>query len=121
MKAVVTAVALAVAATVAVMNVTGPVQAGHEFNLTPQYDDGWDSEKRKCRRNKRKCVEVASNIAYNMARSGAYADLNDDDFARLAIYIAAHIVDNAYKHDEESPLDGGGLYPLDDSGYPLPQ
>ena len=105
--AVVTGVAVAIAATVAVMNVTQPAQAGHEFNYSQEYDDGWDSESnRTCRRNKRKCVEIASNLAYRMAQSGAYADLNDDDFARLAIYIAAHIVDNAYQHDEESPLDG---------------
>lgn len=102
MRKVLVAVALTVGATVAVMNMTQPVQAGHNYY---EQDDGWDTEhNRKCARNKRKCVEVASNLAYRMAQSGEYANLNDDEFAQLATRIAAHIVDSAYDHDETSPL-----------------
>ena len=104
MKQVLVAVALTVGATVAVMNLTDVVQAGNN-NYYGQ-DDGWDTEhNRKCARNKRKCVEIASNLAYRMAQSGEYANLNDDEFAQLATRIAAHIVDSAYDHDETSPLD----------------
>ena len=106
MKAVITAIALAVGATVAIMNMTQPAQAGHNYYQECDADDGWDSEwNRTCKKNKRKCVEIASELAFNMARSGAYAELNDDDFARFAIYVAAHIVDNVYDHDEVAPLD----------------
>lgn len=86
---------------------TPSVQAHRQVTPT-EFDDMWDTgnpNRRVCRHNKRKCVEVASNIAYNMARSGAYADLNDDQFAQLATRVAAHIVDSVYDHDETSPLD----------------
>ncbi|NNL47925.1 MAG: hypothetical protein HKO76_06125 [Acidimicrobiia bacterium] len=110
MKTLLTAGAIALSASLATASVIAlPASAGNGYGhqVTPtEFDDGWDHERnRKCRRNKRKCVEVASNIAYSMARSGAYADLNDDEFAQLATRIAAHIVDSQYDHDETSPLD----------------
>jgi hypothetical protein len=77
-----------------------------------EFDDGWDTGgRRKCKRNKRKCVEVASRIAYNMARSGAYVDLDDNQFSAFAIKVASHIVDNVYNHDENEgpPTDPPGL------------
>ena len=110
MRTLLTAGAIALGSSLATAAVISlPANAGHGYGhqVTPtEFDDGWDHENnRKCRRNKRKCVEVASNIAYNMAQSGAYAGLNDDEFAQLATRIAAHIVDSRYNHDETDPLD----------------
>jgi len=61
------------------------------------------------RYNKRKCVEIASNLAYRMAQSGAYADLDDNEFAAYAIKVAAHLVDNDYSHNEQEGPPAGTL------------
>lgn len=93
-----------------------PAQAGgnqysnRQVTQVRNFDDGWDvdagsqQDYASCATNKRKCVEIASNIAYNMAQSGAYADLNDDEFAQLATRIASHIVGITYNHQATSPL-----------------
>lgn len=99
MKAVLAAVALTFGVTMGVMNMTKPAQAHRQ--VTPvEFDDMWDSYDRRCRKNKRKCVEIASTLAFRMAQSGAYTNLNDNEFAAFAIKVAAHIVDNDYTHDE---------------------
>lgn len=109
MKVLLTAGAIALGSSLitatAILAPTAQAGYGHQVTTT-EFDDGWDREhNRKCKKNKRKCVEVASGIAYRMAQSGAYADLNDDQFAQFATRVAAHIVDSVYDHDETSPLD----------------
>ena len=100
MKSLAIAIALTFGATVVVMNLTQPAQAHRQVTAT-QFDDMWDSGwNRTCAQNKRKCVEIASTLAFRMAQSGAYADLDDNQFAAYAIKVAAHIVDNDYTHDE---------------------
>jgi len=100
MKSLVISIALTIGATVVVMNLTKPAQAQRQVTAT-QFDDMWDAGwNRTCSKNKRKCVEIASNLAFRMAQSGAYADLDDNQFAAFAIKVAAHIVDNDYDHNE---------------------
>lgn len=107
-KFMIAAIAAVLSIGIAIVTDVIPTAQAHRQVTATEFDDMWDTgnqARRVCQFNKRKCVEVASNIAYNMARSGAYADLNDDQFAQLATRVAAHIVDSVYDHDQTSPLD----------------
>jgi hypothetical protein len=104
------AIALSVSLITASIVTVAPPRAGAHGAV--EFDDLWDTgnpNRRVCRYNKRKCVEIASNLAYRMALSGAYTELDDNAFSAFAIKVAAHIVDNNYDHDEqEGPPTGAG-------------
>lgn len=109
MKTLLTAGAIALAAsltTAAALSVDAVAGNQHRpwCPPAPAVDDMWDvnqDARRLCRYNKRMCVQIASNLAYRMAESGAYTDLNDNEFAAFAINVTSHIVDNDYSHDED--------------------
>lgn len=103
MKKLLTVGAVALASALVTTSVLSLEASAHRQVTPTEFDDMWDTgnpNRRVCRHNKRKCVEIASNLAYSMARSGAYTALDDNQFAAYAIKVAAHIVDNDYTHDE---------------------
>lgn len=44
--------------------------------------------------------KIAVKLCVAMARSGAYTDLNDNEFSDFCIKVASHLGDSAYDHTD---------------------
>ena len=55
-----------------------------------------DDDRRKLNMKRR----LAGELCIAMARSGAYADMDDNAFSDFCIFTATHIVDNPYDHTD---------------------
>lgn len=93
MKKFVIAAIAAVALAFAVFMFMGDADAGHGPPCMPRHDPV-----EKLVKQKRK---IAVELCTAMARSGAYAGLNDNEFSDFCIKVASHLGDSAYDHIDE--------------------
>lgn len=86
---------------------TAHADSSQRFYPVPVHPDVVDRDNRAgpCVRVRSRQLGIASQLAYDMASSGAYADLDDEAFAGFAASVAVRLIESAYPPDMPRPLD----------------